>query len=532
MSTQIAALRDAFFSAGDMQRVQKMDELARKWLQEVAVVAFSGHFSAGKSSLINSLLQRNVLPTGPLPTSANVVQFMFGELAVKARTSTGESISLANWDSDAAATLAAWCKNGEQIDAVYIATPVPYLQGLRIVDTPGIDSTDARHAQQTSDTLFLADLIVFVTDYNHVQSDLNFRFMQHLCHDGRPFLLVVNQIDKHSDFEVPFEEFEQGLAYALDEWAITPLKTYYISTVELDHEHNQFKELSGDIRRYALQNMGVNSMQQSLNQLITEHEVWLDQPKDDDVSDGSPAMTLDAAISIQQHFDSLSSKLANIDEEIKEKRVRFLDELLKICDQSIIMPYETTERAVVYIRSLSSNFKAGFLSTKAKVEVQRQQKLRAFFQDLNERIEAGIERHILSRMILACREWEVLCADAQRSPVPFVGLFTIEDAQCHVLAGAEMNDAYGYQFARSFESRVRHRYRAACQQIADHLEQALRAQKQPAQDNLQKEMDDLRDAYHQAQVVLQARRDLRDHIESLRGIVADMRADQETVSSR
>lgn len=42
-------------------------------------IGFTGHFSAGKSSMINALLGETILPSSPIPTSANIVEIRAGK---------------------------------------------------------------------------------------------------------------------------------------------------------------------------------------------------------------------------------------------------------------------------------------------------------------------------------------------------------------------------------------------------------------------------------------------------------------------
>ncbi|MDQ7863141.1 dynamin family protein [Peribacillus frigoritolerans] len=49
-----------------------------------------------------------------------------------------------------------------------------------IMDTPGIDSTDDAHRVSTESALHLADVVFYVMDYNHVQSEVNFLFTKEL----------------------------------------------------------------------------------------------------------------------------------------------------------------------------------------------------------------------------------------------------------------------------------------------------------------------------------------------------------------
>ena len=59
---------------GDTERIEKLHLFARKLLQKEYVIGFAGHFSAGKSSMINALSGENILATSPIPTSANIVK--------------------------------------------------------------------------------------------------------------------------------------------------------------------------------------------------------------------------------------------------------------------------------------------------------------------------------------------------------------------------------------------------------------------------------------------------------------------------
>ena len=75
----LTALYEQFQSAGDISNADKMKQLIMKCNQDEFVIAFCGHFSAGKSSMINFFLQDQVLPSSPIPTSANMVKVQKGE---------------------------------------------------------------------------------------------------------------------------------------------------------------------------------------------------------------------------------------------------------------------------------------------------------------------------------------------------------------------------------------------------------------------------------------------------------------------
>ncbi|MGG3901832.1 dynamin family protein, partial [Heyndrickxia faecalis] len=55
-TTQILSLIEHFRQNGDEQRVEKAKNLLKKVRREDFHIAFCGHFSAGKSTMINALL--------------------------------------------------------------------------------------------------------------------------------------------------------------------------------------------------------------------------------------------------------------------------------------------------------------------------------------------------------------------------------------------------------------------------------------------------------------------------------------------
>src|SRR5699024_8850623 len=76
---QLAALHQTMLANHDEENAEKILELHHKLEHEELVISFSGHFSAGKSSIINNLLDKNILPKSPIPTSANIVKMTSGE---------------------------------------------------------------------------------------------------------------------------------------------------------------------------------------------------------------------------------------------------------------------------------------------------------------------------------------------------------------------------------------------------------------------------------------------------------------------
>ncbi len=182
-------------------------------------IALSGHFSAGKSSLINHVTGVPILPTSPIPTSANQITIAHGDLKVVVVHTDGTEKSfqgLIDWTA-----IKRYAMDGANVEKLMIYAPIPFLQHAgSLVDTPGVDSTDPTHQQVTLEALFTTDILLYVMDYNHVKSETNLGFLKQLSDEGKPLFIVVNQVDKHHDAELSFQSYKQSILDTLAEWGI------------------------------------------------------------------------------------------------------------------------------------------------------------------------------------------------------------------------------------------------------------------------------------------------------------------------
>ena len=233
-----------FAEAGDAESAGKAAELAGKLREGRIAVAFAGHFSAGKSSLVNALCGKPLLPTGPLPTSANLVRIAHGrEEAAFVRDARGERrLSLDGLDEA--------CRDGRTYPRIEILAPCGLLEGgLELIDTPGVDSTDDAHREATEASLYLADVVFFVTDYNHVLSETNLDFLRRLEERQKPYAVLVNQVDKHRSGEMPFSAYRRQVERALRDWHLVPFAVLYVSVKAPDHPLSEWDRLAGLLER-------------------------------------------------------------------------------------------------------------------------------------------------------------------------------------------------------------------------------------------------------------------------------------------
>lgn len=142
--SRTGALYAQFLDHQDEKRADQLAAIMKKAADEEVYIAFTGHYSAGKSSLLNTLLGEDILPTSPIPTSANLVVIRHGEDKVVLHTTDGAYAEIkGSYDKE---QVQQFCKDGEQIETVEVYAGFkesePY---AAYIDTPGIDSTDEAH---------------------------------------------------------------------------------------------------------------------------------------------------------------------------------------------------------------------------------------------------------------------------------------------------------------------------------------------------------------------------------------------------
>ncbi|HAQ06584.1 MAG TPA: Dynamin family protein, partial [Bacillus bacterium] len=275
---KIVSLYKLMKTNNDEDTAEKVRELGRKSVEEEFSIAFCGHFSAGKSSMINRLIGDNILPSSPIPTSANLVRIKSGaEYAKVSFKSGGSQLYPAPYDYE---TVKSYCKDGDQIQEIEIShNGAEFLEEAVIMDTPGIDSTDDAHRIATESALHLSDIVFYVMDYNHVQSELNFMFTKELTGAGKELYLIINQIDKHQEAELSFRQFKESVETSFAGWGVKHSGIFYTSLRDETSPNNQFKELRAFIidRKSKRKDILPGSIFRSLEKLSEDHLMHLQQ---------------------------------------------------------------------------------------------------------------------------------------------------------------------------------------------------------------------------------------------------------------
>lgn len=425
--TKIAACHDFFQKNGDLETANKAKQLALKFSGGEYSVAFCGHFSAGKSSMINRLVGENLLPSSPIPTSANLVKVKSGEEYAKVFFRKGRTLLYpAPYNYDRVKTYA---KDGDEIESIEISHKTEKLPANAVImDTPGIDSTDDAHRLATESALHLADLVFYVMDYNHVQSELNFLFTKELMEENKKVYLIINMIDKHRQEELSFDDFKASVVDSFASWGVYPERIFYTSLKDQVHPHNEFQELQKFIQSKLAEREEYlpESIFNSLTKLTKEHELFLKKEKEDELQRHEEVLQEYGQEEREKLIDELKKieeQLAGLSLLIDRREAKLTDEVDTILKNAYLMPFGTRDLAESYLESIQPDFKAGWFFAKQKTELERQTRINTFYEDLKEKVKAQVEWHLKELFQNTLKEEDIhdsnLIGHIQSFTVPF-----------------------------------------------------------------------------------------------------------------
>src|SRR5699024_10337270 len=141
-----------------------------------------------------------------------------------------------------------FCTNKTNIHLVELSSATANLPaGVTIIDTPGIDAADDYDRQLTESSLHLTDILFYMMDYNHVQSEVNLLFLKQLQSYNIPFYVIINQIDKHSPDEISFIEYKSLIKQTLLDWQLKPLGIFFTSLKDFSLKNNDIETLKKTI---------------------------------------------------------------------------------------------------------------------------------------------------------------------------------------------------------------------------------------------------------------------------------------------
>lgn len=306
------------------------------------VLPLVGEFSAGKTTLINSLTDSKQLETATKPTTATIYEIHFGcgDCHAEVYDENGEKRVVDDISS---------LKNNNLGDSLLVnvfdtAKRVP--SNIVLVDTPGLSSEDPRHRQTLVDFLPKADGILLVVDVNQqiTRSLTDFISMMNLAR--RPVFLVLTKCDTKANVEL-----EKTKQYIAENCKLPMTRLVCVSAAKGE----------------------VGELCDLLNAIQAEKSKILAQVNDQRIKDIVKAMTehIDELLKVSSSDKELEKTIRQKEQELK-KIDRIIERVIDTCRFDIENAERDVERKfqdVVFERldtiasSKSNNFNAEAVST-------------------------------------------------------------------------------------------------------------------------------------------------------------------------
>lgn len=194
-------------------------ECAKSWIQGKVKVAFIGEFSAGKTSIVNRLLQDGDPHAIQLPASSKATTAI--PTYISGRKGGGKATYRFYTPDSVLKEISEETfrrVNKEVLEEVGgVSSMIKYfvmayankgLERLSILDTPGFSSQDEVDEQRTMEVINECDALFWVVDVNNGQlNSRSIRVIRQYLH--KPLYIIINKVDTKSQSEV--KQAEQAI---------------------------------------------------------------------------------------------------------------------------------------------------------------------------------------------------------------------------------------------------------------------------------------------------------------------------------
>ena len=205
------------FSGFELCRLQEEEtrKLQERLENKKITIAVIGQFKRGKTTLINTILGRPLLPVGIVPITAAITRIEYAETAAGAAgaATAGDhaTVYFSNGLSEAvpAEDLHAYISEQENHDnergvaEVELLTDADVLKdGLTLVDTPGVGSVHENNSKSAVDFARESDGVVFMLSVDSPINQIEVDFLRKVKQFAGKFYFVVNKIDRVDEEEL------------------------------------------------------------------------------------------------------------------------------------------------------------------------------------------------------------------------------------------------------------------------------------------------------------------------------------------
>lgn len=327
-------LDEAFFPSVQLKQILDKQIRRARYPMEVAI---TGQFSSGKSTFLNALLSRNILPTGITPVTSKVNFINYGEEYKLKITYYSGAQEFASIDKIAEFTDQ---REDEMNNIKYLTlyAPMEILKEISFVDTPGLNSQSQSDTDTTRKVLRDVGGIIWLTLIDNAgklsEAEVLEEYMENFKNKS---LCVLNQKDKFTP-----EQVETTTSYVKEKFGkyfaqVTPISAKMALESRASQKdilmQDEYEKITKDFK-----NDLKESSDNKLDFFKKSFDKYQDKIKEIENTDESNNMQLLEESNIQEVLDFIENTIRPQAAEDKEFAIK--KDLKQICD-ILIKEYET-----------------------------------------------------------------------------------------------------------------------------------------------------------------------------------------------
>ena len=211
IKSDITLLKEIAGNIKEKSVIDSLNELSEKILYNQFYLVIVGLFKRGKSSIINSLVGRELAPVAVTPLTSVITFFQYGPLtSAEVYLNNGNHFPIDLHDMFLYISEENNPKNCRDVEYVRIYTKASILENVILVDTPGLGSIFNHNTNTTIEFLPRIDAALFVLSADVPISKADEEFLKKIKNTIPKVLFVLNKSDL-----LDSDELEQMVSYNL-----------------------------------------------------------------------------------------------------------------------------------------------------------------------------------------------------------------------------------------------------------------------------------------------------------------------------
>src|SRR5690625_3903449 len=371
----------------------------------------------------------------------------------------------------------------------------------------------------TESSLHLIDYLFYVMDYNHVQSEVNLYFLKQIQDRGIPFYVIINQIDKHNESEIPFQTFIDSVKQTFNQWGVFPEQLFYSSLLDESHQLNQFQAIKKQLfSLFGPNKERIQTIEQATKQITSDHKAYLEENYEQRLL----ALAGDDLSEVDlSNVDNIRKKLKTKKQLPEQFKQEFQDALNQTLKNAYLMPASLREKATLFLEAQQKGFKVGLIGSKKKTKEERERHLDQFFNPLQKNIEATIQWNFRDKVIALLQQYQLTDPALIQSTKQLTIEYSADDLTHLIKPGAQINGSYVLNYTNDVATDIKNKYKINARTLLDRIQEEIIKQTEVSLRTYEQQLVDMEN------IAVQKRQqaDLQQDFEEQLGII-DQRMEQ------